>query len=207
MCSHRGVQRFFLDEMRVQMVCTHHAHQLPCCQHDIHISTAFTTHGRQICFRLLRYAGHDRNTADFFGCHIQLLRQPCFRNRAEHLLGRFCRRKLICQFRILPFQKAHPTGTAACEHGPTHQCAAFQPMQKFIAFLHNRQVCRKVCIIYIIEAKAVQRACHTLHGRFFPFQPEILAPSGTHRRRNLYDCNFFFICQSRSCLCGIISFS
>ena len=42
---------------------------------------------------------------------------------------------------------------------------------------------------------------------FFPFQPKILAPSGTHRRRNLYDRNFFFICQSRSCLCGIISFS
>ena len=203
-CVPIGNQCFLLDEMRVQMVCTHHTHQFPCCLYDIHIRTAFTTHGRQICFAFFATQGM-METQQIFRVPHQASSPAMFSQPRRTSAGRFCRRKLICQFRILPFQETHPTGTAACEHGPTHQCAAFQPMQKFIAFLHNRQVCRKVCIIYIIESRRCSAAMRSMVASS-RFQPKIL-PKRYAPQRNLYDRNFFFICQSRSCLCGVISFS
>ena len=172
----------------IQMIRPDHAGDLPGGQHQIHIpSVAAVVDVWDLRFLLFGDAGHDRYVVHLIGIQTEFLRQVSLGHRPLHLMGRFGRGQLSDHLRILGFQKAHPAGTAGCEHGKGIVFPMTHPFQKFAALLHDGQICSEIRIKDIVKSQRLQRRHQTAGSRFLPIQSQFLRPGGAHRRSHLHD--------------------
>ena len=65
-----------------------------------------------ITFIFLRRTRHDGNRIDLFRIHAQLLCDICLAHGTEHLLRRFCSRKILCKFREFVLHETNPARAA-----------------------------------------------------------------------------------------------
>ena len=165
-----------------------HARQLPRREHHVHIMPCvLLIKELHIALALFRHARHDghchhilRNDADLFG-------KISLHHRAEHLLGRFCRRKPRHQMRILWFHKTHPPRTAWCEHRHLPRVALLETLHKLTALLHDREIGGKYSVKHIVKPDLLQRIGNLPHRGFLAGKSKRFSPRGADCGRHLHD--------------------
>ena len=135
-----------------------------------------------------------------------MLSEVSFSQSTKDLLRRLSTGKVGEECRIAFAYIAYPTRTAGSEHRPRMFIFMSQAFQKFTAFFHNGNVCRKVGVEYVIETNLFQSCNHHAFGELFWCKTKCFAPSNTNCGGNLYNGNFIGICQYFEDFGNIVTF-
>ena len=182
------------------------ASQFASGEYDVNVRYATATHGEQCSFTFFRYARHNGDGADVFSINAFLLSEVSFSQSTKDLLRRLSAGKVGEERRITFAYIAYPTRAAGGEHRPRMFIFMSQAFQKFTAFFHNGNVCRKVGVEYIIKANLFQSCNHHTFSELFRCKTKCFAPSSTNCGSNLYNGNLVGICQYFEDFGNIVTF-
>ena len=136
------------------------------CDDMIHISETWkiqipggSIHFSAADLEFLSGTGRQRHIYDFLWIYPHFLCKIGLDRRTLHPYRALCGRNIRQKLGVIDLGKLHPGRTAGCELGKW-LIVRCKPLHKFAGFLHNRHICREICVEHIICAQFPEECYH-----------------------------------------------